>query len=152
MDHARDPNSEPATAGPDNVIRPPAGWWSRRRRCRRRRHDGGAWGPETVADLAGRVSDELDLSAPQREAWRRVTALLAANGGALERLRDERRALEAPGPAPVRLARIEALMVTGLDVVHQVRPAFEAFYATLGDDQKRRLDALVDRRRPRRRH
>jgi hypothetical protein len=151
MHHAHDKEDGPAAADPANVVRPPAGWWGRRRRCRRHRHDGAAWGPDRVADLAGRVSDELDLSAPQREAWRRVTGLLAANGGALERLRDERRALETPEPAPVRLGRIEALMVTGLDVMHQLRPAFEAFYATLDDDRKRRLDAMVARRRRRRR-
>jgi hypothetical protein len=152
MHHAHDKEDGPAAADPANVVRPPAGWWGRRRRCRRHRHDGAAWGPDRVADLAGRVSDELDLSAPQREAWRRVTGLLAANGGALEHLRGALAALYSPGPAPVRLGNVEAVMVTGLDVLHQVRPAFESFYATLGDDQKRRFDALVESRRRRRRH
>jgi hypothetical protein len=150
-DNDTGPKADGTSADPGNVIRPPAGWW-RRHRCRRRRHRGAAWGPELLAGLTDRVTDELDLSAPQREAWRRVTGLLAANGGALEHLRGALAALYSPGPAPVRLGNVEAVMVTGLDVLHQVRPAFESFYATLGDDQKRRFDALVESRRRRRRH
>lgn len=132
----------------DNVIRPPDGWW---RRMHRRHDHGGGWGPGFVDDLAGRVADELDLNAVQMEAWHRVTGLLAANGGALERLRDDMRVLEGDGPLPVRLARLEGAMVTGLDVAHQLRPALELFYGSLSDDQKHRLDALVGRRRRHRR-
>lgn len=143
--HEQEAGKAPET--PDNVIRPPAGWW--RRRCRRRR--AAAWGPEGLAAVTARVADELDLTPPQRAAWHRVAGLVTANAGALERLRDEGRALLVAEPAPVRLGRIEALLVTGLDLLHQVRPAFEAFYATLDETQKRRLDALVERRRRRRR-
>jgi len=151
MQGAHDPETDQAPESPDNVVRPPAGWW--RRRCRRRRDE--AWGPEGLARLTARVAEELDLTPPQRAAWHRVAGLLTVNAGALQRLRDEGTAVvspdTAPDPAPVRLGRIEALLVTGLDVVHQVRPAFEAFYATLDEGQKRRLDALVERRRRRRR-
>jgi LTXXQ motif family protein len=134
---------------PDNVIRPPAGWWRQRRRLRGAAR--GPEGPEDLARLTSRVADDLDLTPPQRAAWHGVTGLLTANAGAFERLRDQREALLMPDPAPVRLGRIEALLVTGLDVVHQVRPAFEAFYATLDEGRKRRLDALIERRRRRRR-
>jgi hypothetical protein len=149
MHGAHDQETDTAPGQPDNVIRPPAGWW--RRRLRRHRRHGAAWGPQDLARLTSRVADDLDLTPPQREAWHRVSGLLTANAGAFERLRDQGEALLMPDPAPVRLGRIEALLVTGLDVVHQVRPAFEAFYATLDDGQKRQLDALVERRRRRRR-
>jgi hypothetical protein len=34
----------------------------------------------------------------------------------------------------------------GLEVVQEVRPAFDRFYGTLSEDQKQALDQLINRR------
>jgi hypothetical protein len=52
----------------------------------------------------------------------------------------------------VRLARLESALVTGLDLTHRLRPAFEAFYGTLTPAQKEVLDDLAEPRRRRHRH
>jgi len=48
---------------------------------------------------------------------------------------------------PERLARMQTIMATGLDVVSTVQPAFENLYAVLDDKQKARVDEFVRRHR-----
>ena len=45
-----------------------------------------------------------------------------------------------------RLAGLETMLSAGLEAVREVRPNFDAFYATLNDKQKTALDRLIDRR------
>ncbi|HZP78893.1 MAG TPA: Spy/CpxP family protein refolding chaperone [Pseudolabrys sp.] len=52
---------------------------------------------------------------------------------------------EFPTRAPARLELMEKRMDTMLQAVRLVRPAFEAFYTTLSDAQKARLDAVGPR-------
>jgi hypothetical protein len=40
---------------------------------------------------------------------------------------------------------VELIFSTGLDIVQEVRPAFEQFYAVLDDDQRAALDKLASR-------
>ena len=54
-----------------------------------------------------------------------------------------------PDTAPERLARFETLATTGLDILQRISPAFERFYATLSDKQKKALDDLISHRDPR---
>ena len=49
--------------------------------------------------------------------------------------------VEVPQTVSGRLALMEARMTLMLDAVKVIRPAFDAFYATLTPDQKVRLDA-----------
>lgn len=49
--------------------------------------------------------------------------------------------VEVPQTVSARLALMEARMTLMLDAVKTVRPAFDAFYATLTAEQKARLDA-----------
>lgn len=53
---------------------------------------------------------------------------------------------EIPRTVSARLAFMETRMSAMLDAVKTVRPAFDAFYATLGDEQKRKLDESRPRR------
>jgi len=39
------------------------------------------------------------------------------------------------------------MLGTGLDIVREVRPSFDAFYGTLDAEQKAALDRLVERHR-----
>ena len=50
---------------------------------------------------------------------------------------------ELPSSTPARLAAMETRLETMLQAVKTVRPAFDAFYATLSDAQKARLDAYT---------
>jgi LTXXQ motif family protein len=53
---------------------------------------------------------------------------------------------ETPQTSAQRMAFMERRMEAMLEAVKAVRPAFEAFYATLSDEQKARLDAVGPRR------
>ena len=53
---------------------------------------------------------------------------------------------DIPATAPARLAFMEARMEAMLQAVKTVRPAFDAFYGALSDEQKARLDATGPRR------
>jgi hypothetical protein len=138
----------PNTA-PDNVIRPPRHFWGR---CRRRRHAARALGARQAAAFARRVEKRLDMTPPQAAAWARVTDILVDGTDALDRLGEDLDLLRGGLPAPVRLARLESALVTGLDLTHRLRPAFEAFYGTLTPAQKEVLDDLAEPRRRRHRH
>lgn len=48
---------------------------------------------------------------------------------------------DVPQTASARLAFMETRIIVMLDAVKTVRPAFDAFYATLTAEQKTRLDA-----------
>ncbi len=54
---------------------------------------------------------------------------------------------EVPTTAPGRMEFMEKRMDAMLQSVKTMRPAFEAFYATLSDEQKARLDSPSSRRR-----
>jgi hypothetical protein len=54
--------------------------------------------------------------------------------------------VEVPQTVSARLALMEARMTLMLDAVKTIRPAFDAFYATLTSEQKARLDAGRPRR------
>jgi LTXXQ motif family protein len=47
-----------------------------------------------------------------------------------------------PATSPARLEAMEKRLDAMLQAVRTVRPAFDAFYAVLSDEQKRRLDAV----------
>ncbi|AXK82743.1 hypothetical protein DW352_20770 [Pseudolabrys taiwanensis] len=53
---------------------------------------------------------------------------------------------EWPASAPARLELMEKRMEAMLTAVKTVRPAFDAFYATLNDEQKARLNTAGPRR------
>jgi hypothetical protein len=129
------------------------GWW------RGRGGDGGPGGmlcgeraEERMERMLDFVEELLTLTPPQAEAWQRVTE--AAHGGA-ERFQgvcDELREAGAPETAPERLARIERMADAGATGLREVRTAFDAFYRTLDEQQRRVLDVLATRHGPGRHH
>lgn len=91
----------------------------------------------------------LKLEAGQTEAWNKLTASLRAGSARVGQACDSLKAEGWPEKAPEKLAVAETVMTAGLDIVKEVRPSFEAFYATLDDKQKAALDGLLDRHRRR---
>jgi hypothetical protein len=98
---------------------------------------------EILEDRVAFVESFVDFTDEQEPAWQQLAAAIRAGSAKVEEICAE---LEAPDPtAPAHLARVELILSTGLDIVQQVRPAFEQFYAVLDDDQKAALDKLVSR-------
>jgi hypothetical protein len=105
------------------------------------------------ADRAGKLDDMLafadsflKLDDAQRQAWDGLAASLRGANGRIDTACAEMG--DAAGlSAPAKLAHVETLLGTGLDIVREVRPSFDTFYGTLDAEQKAALDRLVERRR-----
>jgi hypothetical protein len=98
---------------------------------------------EILEERLAFVESFVDFTDEQEPAWQQLTAAIRTGSAKVGEACAE---LEAPDPtAPAHLARVELILSTGLDIVQQVRPAFERFYAVLDDDQKAALDKLVSR-------
>lgn len=80
----------------------------------------------------------------QRPAWDALAAALRKGSDAIGR--HCATLGERPSTAPGKLAVLETAMTAGLEVVREVRPAFERFYGTLNEDQRAAIDRLVERR------
>lgn len=122
--------------GPGMMMGP--GRWSRggmRALCSPRAAGFGAWRLEQIEQIV--KPDEK-----QRKAF---DDLRAASDNAAKALAGACPA-EAPATVSARLAFMETRMTAMLDAIKTVRPAFDAFYATLDDEQKRRLDRSHPRR------
>jgi LTXXQ motif family protein len=98
---------------------------------------------EILEERVAFVESFVDFTDEQEPAWQQLTAAIRAGSAQVAEACAE---LEAPDPnAPAHLARVELILSTGLDIVQQVRPAFEQFYAVLDADQKAALDKLASR-------
>ena len=93
------------------------------------------------------VQSFVDFTPEQDTAWQDFTVSLKDGRERVRAACDELEQADDPLQAPDALARAESLLTTGLEVVRGVRPAFDRFYGTLDDDQKRALDQLVNRHR-----
>ena len=55
--------------------------------------------------------------------------------------------LQEEANAPARMAQAELVLGTALEIVQEVRPTFDDFYAVLDADQKAALDKMAYRHR-----
>ena len=83
----------------------------------------------------------------QRAAWDRLTGAVRAGNDKVGATCAETEALRAEKTMPAKLALAEAATKTAAAVLGDVRPAFDAWYATLSDEQRKALDDLMKRRR-----
>jgi hypothetical protein len=88
------------------------------------------------------VQRAVKLSDPQRKA---LDELRAASAKAAETMAAACQT-EIPATSAARLAFMEKRMEAMLQAIKTVRPAFDAFYGTLDNEQKARLDAAGPRR------
>lgn len=120
---------------------------------------GGKHGGRGMAHLCGAVRGEkvehaisfvdnfMSFTTPQQQAWDELADALRAGdkrvGAACATLKDGK----PPEGATAKLAMAESFLSAGLEVVQKVRPAFDRFYGTLNDKQRKALDDLLSRRR-----
>lgn len=83
----------------------------------------------------------------QRAAWDRLTGAVRAGSEKVGETCAETEALRAEKTMPAKLALAEAATKTAAAVLGDVRPAFDAWYATLSDEQRQALDDLLKHRR-----
>lgn len=96
------------------------------------------------------VEGFVNFTAEQTAAWNELGEAVRAGSAAIGEKCKELEATGMPTSTPERLARFEAMATTGLGILKRIRPAFDRFYATLSDKQKKALDSLITRRGPRR--
>lgn len=94
------------------------------------------------------VNNFIKLTPEQTTAWNTLAEALRSGAGKVGTACDQMREAGRPATLPDKLARMEAMMTTGLEVLREVRPAFDAFYATLDEAQKQQLDDMLDHHGP----
>jgi hypothetical protein len=100
-----------------------------------------------AAGFVGWRIDRLERSIKPTETQRgKFDELKAASNKASEAMRAAC-PTEAATTAPGRMAGMEKRLDAMLQAVKTIRPALEAFYATLTDEQRARLDAPPGRMR-----
>lgn len=102
---------------------------------------------ERFERLIAEVERRMSFTEPQAAAW--AGLVLAVQAGARS-IGDARRSLAEQSDAPVapaRLSGLETMLAVGLDAVRDLRPPFNAFYATLERHQKAIIDDLFDHAR-----
>ncbi len=101
---------------------------------------------ERLGEVKEFVESFVDFTPPQADAWTKLTAAVDAGsakvGTTCASLKEQGR----PETAPDKLARMQTMMTTGLDILNQIKPAFDDFYATLDERQKAAIDKLTSRR------
>lgn len=147
---AAQPTSAPHFAGPGAE---PAHFggrhhgWSMGMRGRGLRRLCGARRDQRIEDMVALIQGFADFTPAQTDAWSKLIGAVRAGSASIGKACEEVRGAGRPKTAPEKLARVEAMMATGLGVVQQVRPTFEAFYAVLSDKQRKAVDGLFLRDR-----
>lgn len=103
-------------------------------------------GPAAAGFLGWRIDRIEQIIKPTEAQRAKFDDLKAASDKASQALR-QTCPTDVPTTAVGRMEFMEKRMEAMLQSVKTVRPAFEAFYATLSDQQKARLDSPSDRGR-----
>ena len=93
------------------------------------------------------VEGFVDFTPAQTQQWNELTTAARAGSTSIGTTCEELAKAPAPKTAPERLARVETMVTTGLGLIRQIRPAFDGFYASLSDTQKKALDDMISRHR-----
>lgn len=88
------------------------------------------------------VEGFINFTPEQTAAWNELASAIRDGSATIGEKCRELDQASLPQNAPERLARFESMATTGLEIVKSVRPAFDRFYATLNDKQKKALDDL----------
>ena len=92
------------------------------------------------------VEGFVNFTPEQTTSWGELTQAVRAGSATIGAKCEEMKAADTPESAPDRLQHFESLATTGLAILQRIRPAFDRFYATLSDKQKKALDSLISHR------
>lgn len=92
------------------------------------------------------VEGFVNFTPEQTTAWSELTDAVRAGSATIGESCEELENAGVPESALDGLRHFEAMATTGLDILQRIRPAFERFYATLSDEQKKALDDLIAHR------
>ena len=99
---------------------------------------------ERIERMVGMVEGFANFTAEQQPAWEKLRDSVRSASGKLDTACGAMRGTGRDAPPPARLAGLETMLSAGLDAVREVRPSFDAFYATLNDKQKAAIDRLIE--------
>ena len=99
-----------------------------------------------LSATTGFVEAFVSFTPEQTGSWNALKAALEAGSAKIGQACDSVEAQVVPSSAPQHLARAELALATALDIVQDVRPAFDDLYANLSDDQRARIDDLLAKR------
>jgi LTXXQ motif family protein len=97
-----------------------------------------------VKHLDRTVPDLMDFNPTQQIAWNGLMNAADDAGAKLKTACGDRPGRDAT--APERMARMESVLAARLDGLREVRPKFDAFYASLSDRQREGIDRILSHR------
>ena len=122
---------------------------------------GGGWGGPPGGHAARICSERRDariddairfveafasFTPEQTGSWNALTAAVKSGSAKIGQACDTAEAEGRPSEAPQHLARAELALTTALGVLKDVKPAFVDLYGKLNDEQRARIDDLLDRK------
>lgn len=107
---------------------------------------GGMCSPKATGFVEWRIKQLEETIKPNDAQKAKLEDLKTASNKASEILR-ESCATSWPSTAPSRMEAMEKRIETMLQAIKTVRPAMDAFYATLTEEQKKQIDSGVGRHR-----
>ncbi len=102
-----------------------------------------------IEDAIGFVEGFANFTPAQTERFEELAEAVRAGSASVGETCAALAEASDPVTAPQRLARLETMVAAGLGVIQRVRPAFDGFYASLDDKQKKLIDDLMSRQRSR---
>jgi hypothetical protein len=124
--------SGPSVTGPSIMMMAPGRWSHRGMRA--------YCNPQAAGFSAWRLGQIEQIVKPDQNQQKAFDEFRAASDKVAQSL-SAACPVEVPQTVSARLALMEARMTLMLDAVKTIRPAFDAFYATLTAEQKAKLDA-----------
>ena len=82
----------------------------------------------------------------QTGSWNALTTAVRNGSAKVGQACETAEAEGRPSQAPQHLARAELALTTALGVLQEVKPAFVDLYGKLNDEQRERIDQLLDRK------
>ncbi|MDE0176255.1 MAG: Spy/CpxP family protein refolding chaperone [Defluviicoccus sp.] len=119
---------------------------------------GGGWGGHGAARLCSdsrdaHIDDAIrfveafaNFTPEQTGSWNALTTAVRNGSAKVGQACETAEAAGRPSQAPQHLARAELALTTALGVLQEVKPAFVDLYGKLNDEQRERIDDLLDRK------
>ena len=85
----------------------------------------------------------VSFNSDQAKAWSNLTSSMRTADATIRTACEAHERNGTPDTAPAMVARFDTMMNTGLGVIREVRPSFDAFYAELAPEQKKLLDGVM---------